>query len=149
LLVFEKAMNTMNIVVKIRFEPDKEILVGETPEGRRIALRILEDMSPMELMLTALGSCAAIDLFKALSLRGVNIQSIEIELSGKPVKEGESNCVGEALMTYIITAQNVTKREVEEIVRQSLEKYCSIAIALKRSINVKLNSVVLRKMKTK
>jgi putative redox protein len=139
----------MNMVVKIRFEPDKEILIGETPEGRRITLRILEDMSPMELMLTALGSCAAIDLFKALSLRGVNIQSIEIELSGKPAKEDESNNIGEVLMTYTITAQNVTRKEVEEIVQQSLNRYCSIAIALKRSIDVKLNSVVLRKMKTR
>jgi putative redox protein len=139
----------MNMVVKIRFEPDKEILIGETPEGRRITLRILEDMSPMELMLTALGSCAAIDLFKALSLRGVNIQSIEIELSGKPAKEDESNHIGEVLMTYTITAQNVTRKEVEEIVQQSLNRYCSIAIALKRSIDVKLNSVVLRKMKTR
>jgi len=137
------------MVVKIRFEPDKEILIGETPEGRRITLRILEDMSPMELMLTALGSCAAIDLFKALSLRGVNIQSIEIELSGKPAKEDESNNIGEVLMTYTITAQNVTRKEVEEIVQQSLNRYCSIAIALKRSIDVKLNSVVLRKMKTR
>jgi uncharacterized OsmC-like protein len=137
-------MRTKDIVVKTWFKPIEGVLLAETPEKKRLSLQILENMAPAELMLVALGGCAAIDLFKALSLRGAEIQSIEIELIGRPVKEGESSYIKEVSISYVITAQNVGRREVKEVIHQSLEKYCSIAVTLSRSINIRPRSITLK-----
>jgi len=140
-------MRAKDILVKTWFKPNEGILLAETPEKKRLSLQILENMAPTELMLVALGGCAAIDLFKALSLRGADIQSIEIELIGRPVKEGESSYIKEILISYLITAENVGRREVEEVIHQSLEKYCSIAVTLNRSVNIRPRLMLLKKTK--
>lgn len=59
-------MSVETLSVRIRFEPDREIVVSEVPGRRSLTIKLSEDPSPLELMLVALGSCAAIDAYKSL-----------------------------------------------------------------------------------
>jgi len=141
-------MSREDLSVKIKFEPDSDLIVGEAPSGKSLAIRLSEDPSPLELMLIALGACAAIDAYNALIVRGGAVKVIEISLNCKYVRERNAH-LDEISMTYNIEAEKVGRKEAEEAIKLSLEKYCSVGNILRRKVEIKPPIVKLRKIKNK
>ena len=141
-------MKKENLSVKIKFEPDSGLIVGEIPSGKSLAIRLSEDPSPLELMLIALGACAAVDAYKALIIRGGAVKIIEISLNCKYVRERNAY-LDEISMTYNIEVEKVGRKEAEEAIKLSLEEYCSVGNSLRRKVEIKPPVVKLRKIKGK
>lgn len=139
-------MSAESLLTKVRFEPDNELIVSEVPSGKSLIMKLSEDPSPLELMLIALGACAAIDAYKSLVIRGGEVKSVEMSLDCKHIK-GENACVDEILMTYRIEAGKVGRRGVEEAVRLSLERYCSVGNSLRRKVEIKSPVVKLKRIR--
>lgn len=130
--------------VKIRFEPESGLIVSEVVNKEPYIIKLGGHPSPLELLLVALGSCAALDAYKALTIRGGLVRSIEIAVNGRHVV-GEEPHIGELSLSYDIEADRVERGEVEEVVKLSLEKYCSVGSTLRRGVKIILSSIKLRR----
>ena len=78
--------------------------VGVTPDGVRVMIDGEQEaktgMNPMELVLNALGACAAFDIVEMLKKRRLEVRSYRVELTGDDVTEclGGSEQIDEAAL---------------------------------------------------
>lgn len=100
-----------------------EILVGE------------EALRPMELVLVALGGCSGVDVSSILKKKRQKVKDIRIEIVGK--RREEFPRVYESIkLKYIVIGEGVSRKAVEDAVRLSIEKYCSVYAMLKETVNI-------------
>ncbi|MBX2965775.1 MAG: OsmC family protein [Cyclobacteriaceae bacterium] len=89
--------------------------------------------SPVELLLSSLAGCGAVDIVLILKKRKKTITDFVIETTGvrrdeTPRRFTDIHC------TYIITSPDVTEEELNKVAALSLEKYCSVAASLSSKI---------------
>jgi putative redox protein len=94
---------------------------------------IKQNQSPVEILLSSLAACGAVDIVVMLKKRKKQIVEFQIET------EGTRNAEAPRWLTaihckYIVTSPDVTEEELFKIARLSLEKYCSVASSLKSEI---------------
>lgn len=92
-----------------------------------------QGQSPVELLLSSLAACGAIDIVVMLKKRRKTIVAFSIDTEG--IRRAETprsftsiHCI------YRITSPDVTEEELTKTARLSLEKYCSVAASLKAEI---------------
>ena len=92
-----------------------------------------QGQSPVELLLSSLAACGAIDIVVMLKKRRKTIVAFSIDTEG--IRRAETprsftsiHCI------YRITSPDVTEEELTKTARLSLEKYCSVAASLKSEI---------------
>ena len=94
---------------------------------------IKQSQSPVEMVLSSVAACGAIDIVVMLKKRRKQIVDFHIET------EGTRNAEPPRWLTaihckYIMTSPDVTEEEFDKVARLSLEKYCSVAASLKSEI---------------
>ncbi|MDL5045090.1 OsmC family protein [Oscillatoria amoena NRMC-F 0135] len=90
---------------------------------------IKKNQSPVELLLSSLSACGAVDIVLILKKRRKTIQDFRVETTGirredTPRRFTDIHC------KYIITSPDVTEEELDKVAALSLEKYCSVAATL-------------------
>lgn len=83
-------------------------------------------MRPMQLLLSALGGCSAIDVIAILKKQKQQIDAFEIEVEGAREKIEEYSIFRNIILHYKITGA-VDFQKAERAVALSLEKYCSVS----------------------
>ncbi len=84
-------------------------------------------MRPMQLLLAAIGGCAAIDIILILKKQKQNINFFDIEVDGEKEntsKEGIS--LFKTIEVHFILNGNIDLKKAERAVKLSMEKYCSV-----------------------
>lgn len=99
------------------------VLIGWGGEG-------VQAPTPLELMLLALGSCTAIDVYSLLSERGATVRSLEVLLEAERA-ESPPKRLTKVRLTYVVEASGAGRKEVEEAIKFSMEKYCSVGATIK------------------
>lgn len=97
--------------------------------------------SPMELLLSALASCASIDAILMMKKKKKNIQDFKVEAEGER-NEGIPSFYKSIHLTFTLTSSDATIEEFQKVIKLAVEKYCSVASSLKADINY--SSMVLR-----
>lgn len=85
---------------------------------------------PSELLLIALGSCAAVDVVEILAKKRTPLAALEIEVQG----EQDANppwAYRQIHLTYRLRGAGLTPAGVEQAIRLSQEKYCSVAATIR------------------
>ena len=108
-------------------------LTAETETGHKISIDGVPDYGgensgarPMELVLSGLGSCAAMDILIVLQNSKQPIESCEIELNGTRVDSIPS--VFKAInLCFILKGNNLKESLVRSAVRMSMTRLCSVA----------------------
>ncbi|MBZ5646882.1 MAG: OsmC family protein [Acidobacteriia bacterium] len=116
---------------------DKERFIGKASSGHAIVVDAGSDKSangPMELVLIGLCSCTAVDVINILSKKrepftGVQVRA-EAERADSPPK-----VYTKIKLVYRVTGR-VSKKAVEDAVRLSEEKHCSVAGMLKATAQI-------------
>lgn len=103
-----------------------EILVDAGPE--KVA------NSPMELVLIALCSCTASDVVSILRKKREPFIAVEVLAVGER-SEDFPRVFTSIRVTYRVTG-NVTRKAVEDAVRLSKEKYCSVSAMLEKAAKI-------------
>lgn len=85
---------------------------------------------PMQLLLSALGTCSAIDMIAILKKQKQTIQQFKITVEGE--REEEKIPSLWKAITVLFTIQGVDKDKAEKAAFLSMEKYCSVAETLRR-----------------
>lgn len=118
------------------YEASTEAGITVRVDMRPAALK--QDQSPVELLLSAVSSCAAVDIVAILRKRKKTIQTFTIEASGTR-NENPPRYFRKIHLTFIIESPDVTSEELEKASALSIEKYCSVAASLKSEITFSVN----------
>jgi putative redox protein len=94
-------------------------------------------MRPMQLLLAALGGCAAIDIILILKKQKQDIEFFDIEVDGERIKEeGEDVSLFRTIEVHFILKGNVDAGKAERAVKLSMEKYCSVTKTLEPTAKI-------------
>ncbi|GIV37847.1 MAG: hypothetical protein KatS3mg032_2226 [Cyclobacteriaceae bacterium] len=117
---------------------EDEVYESKNTHGHavRIDMRgagLKENQSPVELLLSSLSACAAVDIAIMLKKRRKAIADFTIETTGvrrdePPRRFTDIHCL------FIIQSADVTEEELQKVAALSLEKYCSVAATLNSRI---------------
>lgn len=92
-----------------------------------------QGQSPVELLVSSLAACGAVDIVMMLKKRRKSIQAFTIETEAKRAN-GTPRLLTHIHCKYCITSTDVTAEELHKIAKLSLEKYCSVGATLKSEI---------------
>jgi len=93
---------------------------------------------PMEMLLAAIGGCAAIDVVMILKKQRQNPDHLEIEVDGDRVQvEGAQHSAFKTIhLHFKLTGAHLSEAKVARAIELSLEKYCSVAMALEKTSQI-------------
>lgn len=125
----------MKIVTRM-LEDEVYEAVNENGNTVQIDMRqneLRKNQNPVEMVLSALAACGAVDIVLMLKKRRKTIREFVIETVGTRREETPKGFT-KIHCSYIITSPDVTKEELDKVAQLSLEKYCSVAYSLKAEI---------------
>jgi len=99
--------------------------------------------SPMELLLSALASCASVDAVLMMKKKRRKILHFKVEAEGDR-NEGVPAFYKSIHLKFILTSPDATGDEFQKVVKLAVEKYCSVASSLKSEITH--SSMVVREI---
>jgi len=114
-----EATNAQGNTVKIDMYPDEE----------------KQHQSPMDLVLSAVTSCAAVDLVQMLKKRRRQVDNLVIESEGHRM-DTDPKYYHTIDLHFILTSPNATEEEMEKYTLLTVEKYCSVSATLNSKLNV-------------
>jgi putative redox protein len=108
--------------------------------GNRIGIDMYDSekkqhQSPMELLLSALAGCSAVDAVQMMKKKRREVSSFAIEAIGDR-NEGIPAYYTSIHLRFTLTSPDATEQEFEKVVRLAVEKYCSVASSLKADISI-------------
>ncbi len=116
---------------------NEERFLGEATSGHGVVVDAGEKKlgpSPMELVLVGLCGCTASDVVTILRKKREAFTRLEVrakaERAGEPPK-----VFTEIHLTYMVSG-NVSKKAMEDAVRLSKEKYCSVSAMLEKTAKI-------------
>jgi putative redox protein len=92
-------------------------------------------MSPMALVLVALGGCTGIDVIDILSKQRQVVTGLRVEVNGDQAPEAPA-VYTHIQITYHVRGRDLARDAVERAVRLSEEKYCSVGIMLAKTARI-------------
>jgi putative redox protein len=115
--------------------------LGETPDTQRLMIdgeaHAKTGMSPMELVLNAVGACAAFDIVEMLKKRKLDIQSYRIELEGQRA-EGTPAYYTHIHARHFFDVPGLDSKTANRFVDLGMNKYCSVASSLKAELSFEI-----------
>ena len=107
----------------IRFDAAPDI--GGTGEGMR----------PMQVLLSALGSCSTIDVISILKKQRQTLKDIRITVTGEREKDVVPSVFREAHIHFQLFG-DLDHAQAERAISLSVEKYCSVAKTMESSARI-------------
>lgn len=112
--------------------------VGITPDAQRVMIDAEQHaktgMNPMDLLLNAVGACAAIDIVEMLKKRRLNVRSYRIELEGER-HEGTPAYFTRIHARHVFDVPGLDEKTAARFVELGMTKYCSVAASLKAELS--------------
>lgn len=97
--------------------------------------------SPMELLLSALAGCSAVDAVSMMKKKRRTISDFKVEAEGIR-DEGIPAYYKTIHLKFILASPDATQEEFQKVIRLAVDKYCSVASSLKSEISY--SSMVVR-----
>jgi putative redox protein len=116
---------------------DNERFLGSASSGHAIVIDGGKEKtanSPMELVLIALCGCTASDVVGILRKKRESFTGLEVKAQGERA-DGYPAVYTTIHLTYIVRGQ-VGKKSMEDAVRLSKEKYCSVSAMLEKTAKI-------------
>jgi putative redox protein len=116
---------------------DKEQFIGLASSRHALVVDAGADKtanSPMELVLVAMCGCTASDVIGILRKKREPFTALEVRAAGERA-DGYPAVYTSIHLTYVIRGQ-VAKKSMEDAVRLSKEKYCSVSAMLEKTAKI-------------
>lgn len=117
-------------------------LEAQNEEGNKFVMDASADiggngkgMRPMQVVLSALGGCSAIDVILILRKQKQTVTSFEIELEAKRKKINDYSLFKDITLHFKIKGE-VEFEKAERAIQLSFEKYCSVAKILEPTASI-------------
>jgi putative redox protein len=92
-------------------------------------------MSPMEMLLVAIGGCTGMDVASILQKKRLHLKGIEINVVGTDAETYPKKFTGIEL-EYIVTGKDIPEEAVKKAIESSMQKYCSVKATLEGSAKI-------------
>lgn len=119
--------------IDLKYKGDEEFTsVNQNGNKAEIDMRAADQkqhQSPTELLLSAVGACAAVEIVSMVKKRRKTFVDLNAEISGERRDEHPRGFT-KIHLKYIITSPDLTDEEAERIVDLATTKYCSVAGSL-------------------
>ena len=102
-----------------------------------------ENLSPMELLLSAVTTCAAVEVVSMIKKRRRDFKDIKAESSGVRV-DTHPMYYKEINVKYIIYSTDLKDNEAERFISLALTKYCSVGSSIRKDTDVKHSFEIIR-----
>jgi len=134
------AFMTTNIKVTWR---DGNTFLGENESGGKAELGG-EHIRPMQMVLVALAGCSGVDVVSILQKKRVTFSDLQIEVSGERA-DTHPKVYTDIYMSYSIWGEDIKEKDVEQAIRLSEDKYCSVSAMLKSTAKIHSDYKILEK----
>lgn len=117
---------------------EDDVYVAQNELGHEVCIDmrkadLKKNQSPVELLLSAVGACGAVDITIMLKKRKKTIIEFITETEGIR-REEHPKSFTKVHCHYKITSPDITEDELFKVAKLSLEKYCSVADSLKTKV---------------
>lgn len=128
-------MSKRNVTVQMHADMEYEAV---NPQGNKISIDMYDPaekkaQSPMDLLLSALGSCSAVDAVQMMKKKRRVVSGFFIEVEGDR-NEGVPAYYTQIAMHFVLVSPDATHEEFAKVVKLSVDKYCSVASSIKAPI---------------
>nr|MBI1231746.1 OsmC family peroxiredoxin [Cytophagales bacterium] len=128
-------MSKKSIVLKMKSDHEYESV---NATGNKVGIDMYtgeekNHQSPMELLLSALAGCSAIDAVLMMKKKRKEVADFQIEAVGER-HEGIPAYYTAIHLTFKLASKDATPEEFNKVVTLAVEKYCSVASSLKPEI---------------
>jgi putative redox protein len=118
----------------------ENMFLGSDTSGHTVVYdsseRIQKGISPMRALLTSLGACTGMDVVAILNKRRQKLKSLKILLSGGRPEHGLPKPWTSIHVKYVLSGDALETRFVEEAIKDSTEKFCSVGATLKPTAKI-------------
>ena len=137
----------MDLKITMKYINDEKFqLINQTDNGLNVDMysqKKKENQSPMELLLSALTSCAAVEIVSMIKKRRRNFKNIEAISNGIRA-ETTPKYFKNIDIKYLIYSNDLKIEEAERFISLSLNKYCSVGASLRKDTTVNHSFEILR-----
>lgn len=139
------------MTVRIKRLNDAVHMEAINDDGNRLEMDGIESLGgiqagfrPMEMLLAAIGGCAAIDVVMILKKQRQNPDSLEVAIDGERVSvDGAHHSQFKTIhLHFILTGDSLNENKVARAIELSIEKYCSVAKALEHDSKITTSHTV-------
>ena len=93
-------------------------------------------IGPMRSLLTSLGACTGMDIVAILKKRKQKLRSLKVMLSGTRPEFGLPKPWTSIHIRYVLSGDDLETRYVEEAIKDSTEKFCSVGATLQPTAKI-------------
>lgn len=122
---------------------EKEVILKLSDEGTYTAIMPSgnvdvgeKGLKPMELLLASLAGCGGVDVYTILKKKRQPVEGIEIEVKGYR-REKHPRVYERIVVKYKVKGE-VEPKAVQQAVKLSVEKYCSVFAMLRNSAEIEV-----------
>lgn len=128
-------MAKRNVIVRMKADHEYEAV---NPQGNVVQIDMYDPQdkkaqSPMDILLSALGSCASVDAVLMMKKKRKTVTDFIVEVEGVR-SEGVPAFYTDIHLKFILISPDAKEEEFEKVVSLAVEKYCSVASSLKANI---------------
>ena len=105
--------------------------------------RATEVLTPMEMVLGALAACTGVDVVSILNKKRVAFQDIKVNVRAKRADE-HPKVYTECQIEYLFWGENIKEKDIEQAIKLSEEKYCSVSAMLKNTASFEYTYKILK-----
>jgi len=91
--------------------------------------------SPMEMVLLGLAGCSGIDVALIVKKKRLNVRDFQIFVQGERANE-HPQVFNKVDMTFVFEGEDLSVKALEDAVRLSLDKYCSVAGMISKTADI-------------
>lgn len=124
----------MSTEAKVTWVEDRRF-VGQASSGHAVVVDASADKlgpGPMELVLIGLAGCTAYDVVQILEKKRQRVTGLEVKASAERAEE-PPRVYTEIRIEYLVHGRDVSAQAVEEAIRLSTDKYCSVSNMLDKT----------------
>jgi len=115
-----------------------ELFIGSSESGHTVLMDANNGnlaVSPLENVLISLGGCSSVDVVEILKKSKQDLLHCKVDMEGKRV-ETVPKLFSDIHLTFTVTGKNIKEKVVERAIELSVDKYCSVALMLVKSVNI-------------
>jgi putative redox protein len=117
----------------LRWIPGGNRFVSTDSTGHSVVMSKPDEntgMKPSELILSALAGCSSVDVVGILEKKQTPLSYLEVQVTSEQDADPPWT-FRKIFMKFIVKGEGLTKKSVEQAIKLSEEKYCSVAATLR------------------
>jgi putative redox protein len=111
---------------------DEMAFIGQNASGATVQMGTLDGkpgVGPMQLLLVAVAGCTGEDIVSILNKKRIPLIGMQVNVRGKRAQDYPMIWT-DIHITYLLWGDDLPPRDVEQAIRLSEDKYCSVGLML-------------------